>query len=170
MTQKILGAIFIFLACGGMGISIAASHRQKERMLQQIIAAAQFMTCELEYRQTALPQLMEQCAQQTSGVVGHIFQSLSRELQRQIAPDATCCMAAVLDASPKLPAMVLEKMEFLGRTLGRFDLSGQLSGLQALTQLCKRDLDGLLVNREARLRGYMTLGFCAGAALVILFI
>ena len=170
MTVKYLGAILIFAACGTMGMSFASAHKQKERQLQQLIAAVRFMACELEYRQTPLPQLMRLCAAEIGGMIGRVFTQLSVELERQIAPDAACCMASVVAQMPKLPTLVQEKLLLLGRTLGRFDLSGQLSGLEAVAQLCKRDLDGLLINRDARLRSYMTLGLCAGLALVILFV
>lgn len=170
MTVKLLGAFLIFAACGGMGLSLAGAHRQKERQLQQLISAARFMACELEYRQTPLPQLMQLCADETSGGISRVFSLLAHELERQLAPDAACCMSSAVAQVPKLPAVVQEKFLLLGRTLGRFDLRGQLTGLEAVAQLCQRDLDGLLLNRDARLRSYMTLGFCAGVALVIIFV
>ncbi len=170
MTVKYLGAILIFAACGAMGMSFASAHKQKERQLQQLIAAVRFMACELEYRQTPLPQLMLLCAEESGGMIGRAFALLAAELERQLAPDAACCMASVVAQMPKLPTVVQEKLLHLGRSLGRFDLSGQLSGLEAVAQLCQRDLDGLLINRDARLRSYMTLGLCGGLALVILFI
>lgn len=170
MMPKIIGAVLIFVSCGGMGFSIAANHRSRERMLQQIITAAEFMVCELEYRQTPLPDLLKLCASHTGGLIGRLFSQLSRELEQQIAPDAACCMEAVLREESRLPGQIIEKFQLLGKTLGRFDLNGQVSGLRAVAELSKRDLDGLLLNREARLRGYTTLGLCAGAAIVILFI
>ena len=170
MTPKILGAVMIVAACGGMGFSLAAAHKQRERMLQQLITAVQFMACELQYRQTALPQLMALTAQQSGGQIARIFAAMATELDRQVAPDAACCMAAALASVPGLPAVVKEKLQLLGSSLGRFDLTGQLSGLETVAQLCRRELDGLLVNRDARLRSYATLGLCAGAALVILFV
>lgn len=170
MTPKILGAVLIIASCGGMGFSMAAVHRRKEQMLRQIIAAVKFMSCELQYRQTPLPNVIAMTAEETSGPISQVFQAMARELERQLAPDAACCMNVVLTQFPRLPEMVLQKLQLLGRTMGRFDLSGQLSGLETVSQLCKRDLDGLLMNRDARLRSYGTLGLCAGAALVILFI
>lgn len=170
MTPKIVGALLILAACGGMGFSLAAAHRSKERMLQQLITAVQYMSCELQYRQSALPQLMKLCSEQTAGTISRIFSAMAWELERQLVPDAACCMAAAVAQEPNLPALVKEKLLLLGNSLGRFDLTGQLSGLETVAQLCKRELDGLLVNREARLRSYATLGLCAGAALVILFI
>lgn len=170
MTVKLLGALLIFAACSGMGLSMVASHRQKERQLQQLISAVRFMTCELEYRQTPLPQLMHFCAEETAGGISRVFSLLAHELERQLAPDAACCMASAVAQVPKLSVMVQEKLLLLGRNLGRFDLRGQLAGLEAVAQLCQRDLDGLLLNRDARLRSYMTLGLCAGVALVIIFV
>lgn len=170
MTPKIFGAILIMLACGGMGFSVAATHRRKEQMLQQIQSAVKFMSCELQYRQTALPTLLSLAAKETGGMVRQILSAMHRELERQIAPDVAFCMQVVLADYPKLPQTVLQKLQLMGNTLGRFDLSGQLSGLETVSQLCQRDLDGLLLNRDARLRSYGTLGLCAGAALVILFI
>ena len=170
MIPKILGAVLILTACGGMGISLAANHRQKEILLRQLITALEFMIAELQYRQTPLPQLMQMCGEETNGPVSKMFITMARELERQLVPDAASCMQLVTEQMPKLPDIVLERMLLLGRSLGRFDIVGQISGLQALSQLCRRDLDGLLVNREARLRGYMTLGLCAGIALVIIFI
>lgn len=170
MTPKILGAMMIVAACGGMGFSLAAAHKQRERMLQQLITAVQFMACELQYRQTALPQLMAMTARQSGGQIARIFAAMATELERQVAPDAACCMAAALASVPGLPAVVKEKLQLLGSSFGRFDLTGQLSGLETVAQLCRRELDGLLVNRDARLRSYATLGLCAGAALVILFV
>lgn len=170
MTPKIVGALLILAACGGMGFSLASAHRRKEQMLRQIMTAVQYMACELEYRQPPLPTLMKRCAKETGGQIAQVFSCLAGELERQIAPDATCCMQQVLEAFPKLPWVVTEKLQLLGRSLGRFDLGGQLTGLETVHQLCKRELDGLLVDRDSRLRSYATLGLCAGAALVILFI
>jgi stage III sporulation protein AB len=170
MMVKLIGACLIFAACGGMGMSVATAHKQKEHQLQQLIAAVRLMACELEYRQTPLPQLMRICGESSGGVIGRVFALLAAELERQLAPDAACCMASVVAQMKKLPTVVQEKLLQLGRCLGRFDLSGQLSGLKTVEQLCQRDLDGLLINRDARLRSYMTLGLCGGLALVILFV
>ena len=58
----------------------------------------------------------------------------------------------------------------LGTSLGRFDLTGQLNGLEQVRSHCRRELEALAGNRDQRVRGYQTLGICAGAALAILFV
>lgn len=61
-------------------------------------------------------------------------------------------------------------MEELGRNLGRFDLTGQLSSLRALRAGCEDSLKQLTDNRDNRLRSYQTLGLCTGAALAVLLL
>lgn len=58
----------------------------------------------------------------------------------------------------------------LGRTLGRFDLEGQLKGIDGISREAAAELDRLTKNQDARLRSYQTLGLCAGAALAILLL
>ena len=168
--QKIVGAVLIILSCAAMGFSVANAHKHKERMLQQIIHCVQHMAWELQYRQTPLPQLVRMCAEQTTMPLSQFFRAMDREMEANCFPDAAHCVATVLAEQRKLPPVVVDKLTFLGSSLGRFDLQGQISGLDSVAQLCQRELDGLLMNRDVRLRSYATLGICAGVALVILFI
>jgi stage III sporulation protein AB len=79
-------------------------------------------------------------------------------------------MQAALAVTERLPKQTTEVLSLLGESLGKFDLSGQLRGLEGIRSECHRRLDALSENQEVRLRSYKTLGLCAGAALVILFI
>ena len=49
-------------------------------------------------------------------------------------------------------------------------MAGQLLGLEEQRRRCNAELEKLNAGKEDRLRSYQTLGLCAGAALVILFI
>lgn len=170
MTLKWIGAVLIMISCSGVGFSIAAAHRKAERSLQQLITTLEYMYHELQYRMTPLPQLICAAAEESSGVVRDFLLTFAGELQQQSAPDAGSCMALALKKTSQLPEQLVRNLKILGTGLGRFDLSGQLSGLESVKQLCCRDLDGLLHNRDVRIRSYQTLGICAGVALVILFI
>lgn len=170
MSIKWIGAIFIILACGGFGFSLASAHRYEERSLQQLIGALDYMQCELQYRLTPLPDLCRQVARQASGCVQRLFAELANELEDQISPDAAHCMTAAISKTDNLPAKCSEAVQALGKTLGRFDIEGQIRGLEAVRSMCRRYVDELANGREVRLRSYQTLGLCAGAALVILFI
>ena len=79
-------------------------------------------------------------------------------------------MTAALAKTPKLPHRLRKNLADLGTSLGRFDLPGQLKGLEAARISCRRDLEELSRDRDVRLRSYQTLGLCAGCALAILFL
>ncbi len=170
MYLKMIGAVLIIASCSGVGFSIAAAHKSAEQAMTQLIEALDYMYCELQYRMTPLPELCETAGKQTPGAVGAVLKMLAGELEQQLSPDAASCMAAAVERVPRLPEAAKRNLMLMGKSLGRFDLTGQLSGLESVKQLCKRDLDGLLGNRDVRLRSYHTLGICAGIALVILFI
>ncbi len=138
--------------------------------MRQLMNALDFMGCELQYRMTPLPELCKEAAQRSRGVVQQVFCALSRELEEQISPDAVTCMKAVIAKNKKIPPKTEEILLRFGDSLGCFDLSGQINGLDAARLACRNTLDGLEENREIRLRSYQTLGICAGAALVVIFI
>lgn len=168
--MKWFGAALVVLTCGWFGFSFASAHRAEEQSLRSLISILDFMECELQYRLTSLPELCRQAAREGKCRVHTVFSVLASELEEQVAPDAMSCMNAAVSRISGLPALTRTALLDLGQSLGRFDLSGQLSGLEAVRKHCREELDRLTVNRDARLRCYQTLGICAGAALVILFI
>lgn len=169
MNYKWIGAVLVIVGCGGFGFSLASAHRRKEQLLRQLIRALQYMECELQYRLTPLPDLCRQTGKEANGALREIFLNLARELDWQVSPDAYSCMIAALKKSHELPGNLKKLFLQLGRSLGRFDLHGQLLGLEAVRNACEKELEVLNKNRDARLRSYQTLGLCAGAALAILF-
>ena len=170
MSIKLIGAILIISGCGGFGFKISSAHVRQERTLRSLIGILDYMECELQYRLTPLPDLCRQAAGESDGILRTIFLTLTHELEDQISPDVERCMTATLSKIKNIPLYTLEALELLGRSLGRFDLEGQLKGLDAVRQECRRKLDELNTNRDVRLRSYQTLGLCAGAAIAILFI
>ena len=170
MILKILGVILVVAGCGGVGFKIAANHRQEEKSLRQLIGILDFMECELQYRLTPLPELCRQTAKEFSAMPGKVFHTLALEMEAQVLPNMERCMAATLEKMLDIPTITRNGLLLLGKSIGRFDLEGQLKGLEAVRQDCRRNLESLCNNRDSRLRSYQTLGLCAGAALAILFI
>lgn len=170
MIFRVIGAILIIASTTAMGFSVAASNKKEEYALRQLLRALEFMSCELEFRMPALPELCGSTAMQVSGPVRELFLALQRKLGERDSADVPCCLTLAEREVAKLPEGVLRNMRHLAKSMGRFDLQGQLSGIHSVTELCKRDLEGLQNNQEVRLRSYRTLGICAGIALVILFI
>ena len=170
MILKLIGAIFVLAGCGGIGFRIAANYRLEEKYLRQLIGILDYMECELQYRMTPLPELCRQAFKEFSGLLGSVFWELSVEMDAQNSSDLEVCMSAVIERTPKLSPLVQQELLLLGKSAGRFDMEGQLKGLEAVRQDCRRQVEALSHNRDTRLRSYQTLGLCAGAALAILFV
>ena len=170
MATKILGATLVILACGGVGFRMAAIYRLEEKALQQFIGILDYMECELQYRLTPLPQLCRQSSKVFSGIPGRVLGVLANELESQITPDIGYCMQCALSKIRNVPPVTENMLMEFGKSVGRFDLQGQLQLLESLRQDCQRNLQEFRDNRGHRLRSYQTLGLCAGAALAILFV
>lgn len=170
MSYKWIGAILIVLSCGGFGFSLAAAQIREEHLLRDLARVLDFMECELQYRLTPLPTLCQEASQDTKGEIGKLFSDLSDCLKAQVSPNAEICMRTVLEKMPDIPVPVQDLLLHLGSSLGRFDLVGQLKGIDSVRAQCRSEIASLLENKGVRLRSYETLGLCAGAALAILFI
>ena len=169
MMWKWMGAVLVMGGCGAVGFTMAWAHRREERLLGSLKGAVDFMTCELHYRMTPLPELCGLVGRNQRNPVGELFRRLAVELERQVMPDVAYCMDRALMGT-ELPKHLLEGFQMLGNNLGRFDLQGQLKGLEMVRNYCDGQLEAMGKNREERLRSYQTLGLCAGAALAILFV
>ena len=170
MSYKWIGAMFIFAACGGLGFQLAAAHRKETITLMKLIHLLDFMTCELQYRLTALPDLCRIAARECDGVLKRVFTTLSEELEGQLVADVSLCMNAALEKTKDVPPETEKCLRLLGGSLGRFDLDGQVHGLESARAYSRQQYELLSKNQEDKLRSYQTLGLCAGAALAILFV
>lgn len=170
MDYKWFGAILIIAGCGGFGFSLAQNHRKEEDALKQLIRGLDYMACELQFHMTPLPELCCRTGQECSGIVGQVFSRMGKELDMALSCDVESCMSKVLQSLNDIPEQTIKNLILLGSSLGRFDLAGQLKGLEAVRESSRHSLDFLQSNRETRLRSYQTLGLCAGAALAILLI
>lgn len=159
----------IILACGGCGFAMVSEQRRQERLLVRLQQALFCMEWELQFRLTPLPELCRQAGKEAAGELGSLLRELADQLDGGTAPEVADCMKAVLRNHRDLPPQLRRLLHQLGRSLGRFDLPGQLEGLKALQKACQREYRSLSENRQERMRSCRTLGLCAGAALVILF-
>lgn len=169
MYIKWFGALLILTGCGGCGVSIAAEHRRKEKLLAQLIRILGLLEAELQYRLTPLPQLCRMAQRECSRPLRDVFRELENTLEGNETADASACMDTVLHRYPDLPGRLRKHLSYLGRSLGRFDLPGQLQGLKSVSAACERELSGLRTNAEVHRRSCQTLAVCTGTALIILF-
>jgi len=170
MSLKLFGAALIVVGCGGFGFLIAASYKQEENALRQLIGILDLMQSELQFRMTPLPDLIRQAGTESKNPIGQFMTVLSSELESQTSPDVDGCVQAALNKVEDLPKRVKKALEQMGTSFGRFDAEGQIRGIESVRSFCAAELDAMADNRDARLRSYQTLSLCMGAALAILFI
>lgn len=168
--MKLFGALMILLGCGGAGFFLAAGYHRQEHNLQQLIRALEYMECELQYKMTPLPELCSSASGVCTGCLQRILLRLSMELESQITPNAATCMHAVVTKHEDISESLRKCLMQLGDSLGRFDLNGQLQGLSSVKKCTEFELEKHRQNQDVRVRSYQTLGLCAGAFLVILFL
>lgn len=170
MSLRIFGAVLIVFGCGGFGAMLARNDRLAEQSLRSLCAGLDLMSSELQYRLTPLPDLCRMAGEELGGGVGAVFSALAMALEDQISPDVNACMHAALAKNPNLPEATAACFRILGTSLGRFDLEGQLRGLDRTRTECRERLAELAAGRDQRRRNYKTLSLCVGAALAILFL
>ena len=170
MNFKLVGAVLIICGCGLIGFKASALYRAEEYDLRQLISALDYMVCELRYRRSTLPDLCYLVGKERNGRIGKLFENLAKELSAQMSPDVQSCLAVAAATCGSLSKKVQQAICIMGSSLGRFDLEGQLQGLESVRVYCRDQLDNLAKDRDVRLRSYQTLGLCAGAALAIMFV
>lgn len=170
MILKVIGAILIVVSCGSVGFKMAFNYREEEKNLREFIRILDYMECELQYRSTTFPELCRQVECTFKERLGEVFGVLALELEGNTSPSVEICLQAALKKCSDIPPLTLRNLTTFGGSVCRFDLDGQIKGLDAVRVECSKDLEVMEQNRDSRLRSYQTLGLCAGAALAILFV
>lgn len=167
---KMIGAVLIVASCGFVGFGISRNHKQTIFELEQMLVALDYMQMELQYQKTPLPALCRRTAEHISGKISRVLLSFAQELDKQVSPDPAICMEATLERYCENWVEMKPLLIHLGKVLGKFDLEGQKKGIAAVHSEAKVKFDTLSINKDSRVRGYQTLGLCAGAAVAILLL
>ena len=167
---KWIGALLIVGGCGFWGIYTAMLHNSEENSLRKLIAILDHISCELQYKLTPLPDLCRQAGREAKGSLQKLFLIFADELDNQLHPEVKGCMNEAVKQCPALPELTRKCVLLLGSGMGRFEMAGQIKAIDSVRAVCRRHLQNLEENKDIRLRTYQTLGLCAGAALVIIFI
>lgn len=170
MILKCIGSICIVASCAGLGFFAAYKQLQELKLLDQWIRILTRMDNEIRYYLRTIPELFHIVSYEEKGQLGILFKNTAEELDSQIQPDVERCIYAALCTVDALPPSIVELTKQLGREMGKYDLEGQLQAVERNRLLAEERKILLSTDKSKRIRGYQTLGLCAGAALVILFI
>ena len=170
MQLKVFGIVLIIAGSCSFGNMLCRRYTEEIKTLGQLLSVLEYMKCELSYKMTPLSQLCKVASGEATGELNQFLSELVLELDSQIQPDASHCVEAALLRCGRLPRISRDCLQELGSTLGRFDLTGQLTGIDSVHDRARRSLDALEKDKQMRIRSCRTLCLCAGAALAILLI
>ena len=170
MTVKILGSVLVIIGCAGFGFRAAAAHIREELCLKQLIFAIAAMKSHLKSRLIPLPTLCDVAGNTCGGAVGAALRRFSRKLDNCTSCNMRTLMEEILTDDITLPDKTRSLLLQLISGFGGFELEAQLRELDRQAGEISLILESMEKDRQSRLRGYKTLGLCAGAAIVILFI
>lgn len=170
MIIKLFGAILILLGCGLFGIMCASSYRKEIKTLGGFIDLINAVSCELQYKASKLQDVFAGLSDAMKSPISDFCRILSSEFESQVQPCVPECIYAALAKCQNIPRSTERHIVQMGLTLGRFDLDGQLSELNAVRKEAESALTELRSQQEMKTRNIKTLALCAGAAIVILFI
>ena len=168
--MKLIGLLFVILGCGYIGVLCGYSYRREEAALRQLGEHLQYMICQLRYQQTPLPELFSQLEAEASPPLQNFFAHVCNELRIRSSSNASGCLIRAVEASGNLPSQTRNCLLLLGRSLGRFDLAGQLRGTEAVYDRCMEKYEKMEKNHTVCIRSYMIFGLCAGAAIAVLLL
>ncbi len=165
---RMIGIVLVLAGAGSVGVSKALQYVRAVRQLRQLRGALEYLKCEINYTMTPLPELCKGAAQRNRGSIGAFFAAYGEHLSAM--GNATHAVARAMDETKGL--LLPDDAKFalleLGGVLGSYDLEGE----NRILQLCAQRINAALERYEAEKRplakSYAVLGFCTGAALVIM--
>ena len=167
MVIRMVGAALTLLSGVLYAANITKEHRAKERDLEEFMLILEHFSWELQTNLSPLAVCCLAAARCGRGKIGALFADLAERLEYGAEASAAECMAQVRH-NYNISFSIAARLDQLGDTLGRYDLSGQIAGIKAIGELCRRDLRALAAERTKTVKTCQTLGLCTGAAVAIL--
>ena len=168
MTIRILGAILIFVSCGGFGIRITTGFRNSIKEMRQLIMILTMMESELAYRRLPLEPLCRSLSTKCSGCISVALLHLADALERNNEPDVAGCIHYAIDKTRHMPDLIKDGFKLLGATLGTLDAEEQIKQISFAKSECQNLLQLYTQTKQPHIQSCQTLGLCAGAAMAIL--
>lgn len=170
MTLRYLGALFLVLGCVACGIISSNLQRKQIHSLEELIHILDTLSCELEYKRSAIPELCRQVVSGRSSPVSGFFDKLADEIDAQVSPNIKSCACAVLEKCDDIPLITQKILRLLGDSLGQFDVEGELLCLQNVRSYAFIYLEDLRQNHKEKNKTNQTIWVCAGVLAAVLMI
>ena len=166
--MNILGAALILLGSLAAAGRLIGEQRKRLCALRAVSAALERLRAELSLRAAGLPELTELLAESSDGAAGRFFSALRETLPRLGEHSFSELWAGcVSHALPELSDEERAALRRLGETLGRYELSEQLTALERCRGILTENADALAAALPEKRRLAFGLLGAAGALLCI---
>lgn len=170
MWLRLIGACAITVSSAGFGLRAAWDYRLRIRLLRDFVACLEEMQQQLRQNLLSLPQLVRIASELGYGTIYRIMDGFHAALIDPEAEDIPGCMRKALSCVPDLHPDLRRLLVQLGRSLGKFDLTGQLKGMDDLKSAAEKQLLIMEHEQNQNVRCYRTLGIFGGMALAVLLL
>lgn len=167
---KFLGALLVVGAGGAAGLWVAQGYARRPEELRALQGALGLLATEISFALTPLPDALVQVARRADPRVAGLFRDVATLLCNRSGETVEEAWAKALDRFASRSALRDEDIAALaelGAVLGVSDCEDQVRHLALVVERLK--VQGLRADEEARknVRLWRYLGFCAGAAAVL---
>lgn len=170
---RLLGTILVIGACSALGFSAKQRLVRRERALDQMIQALDWMAAELGERQTPLPEMIEQLKEEGGADSRRFFKEMFRRIQEENGLSFSYrWQTTARDIAPEL-GLEEEETAILrdaAAYLGRYQAEQQLFGLRQTR--ARLEAIRVRVCNELRTKGsiYRICGIAAGIVTVLMML
>lgn len=165
-----IGAALIAGAAGWVGWSEGAALRRKTSLLRELVSSLDRMERELSFRLTPLPDMLSRLGREVSEPLASFYLSCAQHARAPENAFWSCWQKEAEKLWPYLDRPSLEGLCRLGRGLGRYDEEGERQLLKNTAAELREHLSGAEAESERLGKLYRTLGFTAGALLILVLI
>lgn len=165
---KLVGIGMVLASTLWVGLHAALRLRRTHEQLNALCAALHFAETEIQFAAPGFASLCARVEQNSVGAVREFFRALSAQAEQADLAAEGRTRRAAKEAGLCLPDQVMKVLERLFDHFGSCDREGQTrqirlaaAELTCLNEELRQSMDG-------RCKSYETLGFAAGAAILIL--
>lgn len=168
--MKIVGALFIIVAFGYIGMIVGKNFRRRPEELRTLQGSLQLLETEIVYGATPLPEAFERIARQFDNHVGEIFKLAKNNLWAEVGDIQRAWSKALNEQFQHLALTKkdLEVLQSLGRTLGISDRDDQKKHLRLAMEKLKVEEKNAAEEAQKYASTFNYLGFLCGLTLVII--
>jgi len=146
MIKSLSGVLLIVVGCWSAGAMVSNFHKKEADMLRQLVRFVEYIICDLQFRLTPLPQLLQSAKHLVSGSILDVLTCFIYDLESQIYPNVSTCLEHSLNCCRTVSPRCKKFLVLIGTSLGNFDLGGQLSCLNTARDSIARELNELEIS------------------------